>query len=206
MKLKPFRHVLIFGTLGSGKTSIAYHLTEPPLTRLVVVDTVREDRYNSAGVVVYDPVHLAELMEGERFRVVFRPQDKEAVRWAFLLGYEKQNCTLLVEEISQYATAGQMCEGMEDVIRFGRHQNCRIVATTQRPADVHKLLVSQSEIYLGKLFETNDARYLRGLSGVTKETIEAATRLPDPALKEGVLTVFYVDPLDNTSKRVLVSI
>lgn len=205
--MKPFRHMVIFGTIGSGKTSLAYHFTKKE-RRLIIVDTAEEGRYLAAGVHVYDPVAVAEILQRcSVFRIVFRSDNEEDIRWIFRLSRAAKNLVILVEEASQYKMrSNEISEDFQKTVRFGRHDNVKIVATTQRPADVHNLLISQSEILLCKVFETNDARYLRGMGGVTKETIEAAARLSDPVAKNGKLSVSYLTPLDNKSRTVVLSL
>jgi len=206
--LKPFRHLLILGTIGSGKTCLAYYFTQRE-KRLIVVDTMADERYKDAGVIVYDLDQVGEILERQkRFRIVFRSVKPGDLKGVFEYARSACNIVLLIEEASFYDLMGPWARSrkkskvfQEAVVR-GRHDNLKIVATTQRPAQVHNLLISQSEILLGKVFETNDARYLRGLGGVTSQTIEKACSLPDPALKDGVLSISYLTPLDNKSHTV----
>lgn len=203
--MKPFRHVVIFGAIGSGKTTLAYHFTRKE-RRLIIVDTAEEGRYLRAGVHCYDPDAVAAILERFKvFRIVFRSDNEDDLRWLFRISRAAKNLVILVEEASQYKMrSNEISEDFQKTVRFGRHDNVKIVATTQRPADVHNLLISQSEIILGKIFETNDARYLKGMGGVTKETIEAAARLPDPVVRNGNLSISYLTPLDNKKRTIVV--
>lgn len=206
--VKPFRHLVIFGVIGSGKTSLAYHFTRKE-RRLIIVDTAEEKRYESAGVHVYDPDDVGKILqELEVFRIVFRSDNEDDLRWLFRVSRAAKNLVILVEEAGEYnmGAHAELSDDFRKTVRFGRHDGVKIVATTQRPADVHKLLISQSEILLGKVWETNDARYLKGMGGVTKETIEAAARLPDPVVKDGRLSISYLTPLDNKSRTVVVNL
>jgi DNA helicase HerA-like ATPase len=55
---------------------------------------------------------------------------------------------------------------MMSLITTGRHANISVIANTQRPASVSKLLISQSpQIYIGRLFEMNDIKYLTDTCG-----------------------------------------
>lgn len=64
------------------------------------------------------------------------------------------------------------------LIMIGRHRNISIVANTQRPAQIYKGLLSQSEhVFCGKLFEKNDIQYLSGTIG--KQNAEKLPTLKD---------------------------
>lgn len=199
--------MVIFGAIGSGKTSLAWYFTRRE-KRLIIVDTAEEERYLSAGVHVHNVDDVAEIVERSPvFRIVFRSEVEDDIRWLFRLSRAAKNLVILVEEASQYKMGSSaVSEDFQKTVRFGRHDGVRIVATTQRPSDVHKLLISQSDIVLGKIFETNDARYLKGMGGVTKDTIESASRLPDPVVRSGKLSIHYISALDNKTRRVDISV
>lgn len=179
-----------------GKTLLARHLTCHE-KRLVVVDTFHE--YHQ-GLIFYD---LPELLDAwsklKKFRLLYRPVKDLGLRWICYMALAVRNCVVVIEELGMHSGPHNLSAGLGELIRMGRHRNVRLVATTQRPADVHKLIISQADLVLGRTFETNDVRYLKGF-------YEEADRLADlkaPKLNHGKITLEFVRPLvSNRVERV----
>jgi len=167
---------------GGGKTTVAVALSES-LPRLVVIDTMNEPAYLTAGIHVNNPLDLHHFISSHsRFRVVYAPNDPEDVEMVLWSVLTTCDLVLLVEEVSQYAgvEAPPATRKMfRRFVRLARHRRVKLIGTTQRPADVDKLLVSESEIFLGSLKEPNDRRYLRDLGNLDRETVDSLVDLPD---------------------------
>ena len=80
----------------------------------------------------------------------------------YLTGRDSQVETTIIFEEAQFyfPTHGLASENMH-LLTTGRHAFINIIANTQRPASISKLLLSQSkEVYIGSLYEMNDIKYL----------------------------------------------
>jgi len=100
--------------------------------------------------------------------LIYRPLDDPAAEIdgiaesIFLLG----DLTFVIEEVTCYCSAYQISEQFAHIIQRGRHKNISLVATTQRPYGLHRLLTSQAkEIYVFSTNEPRDRQYLSALLG-----------------------------------------
>lgn len=77
---------------------------------------------------------------------------------------------IVIEEAQFYCAPASIEPWLFEMIHTGRHANLAIIANAQRPATVHKSLVSQSHhIFIGQLFEARDIQYLRDTIGAIAE-------------------------------------
>lgn len=95
------------------------------------------------------------------FRLVACPESELGGRLYLHAALACGDCTVLIEEISQWCAPAGLSRELELLIRAGRHKNIRVLGASQRPADVHKLVMSQADLVLGRIYEANDTIYLR---------------------------------------------
>lgn len=131
------------GTTGSGKgVSIREHLKTERPARLLVWDPLGE---YGQFVTTTTPklADLAKHASGAAFRVAYYPgadpngyADKFALfcRIAFAAG----NCTVLIEELSDVTKPSYAPLPWRRLTKQGRHRGLRLIAASQRPADVDK--------------------------------------------------------------------
>lgn len=174
--------VIVISPRGGGKTTVAEYLSRR-LDRLLIVDTMNEPQYLGSGLHVDSILDMFDFMQvSSKFRLVYAPSESEDVELIVQSALVTRDLTLLVEEISQYAGSDAPAttrKMFRKFVRLARHRGVKLIATTQRPADVDKLLVSESEILLGRLQESNDRRYLRDLGTLDRETVDSLADLPD---------------------------
>jgi hypothetical protein len=78
---------------------------------------------------------------------------------------EIETCIIFEEAHFYFPTHGLHPNNMH-LLTTGRHAFINIIANTQRPASLSKLLLSQSkELYIGSLYEMNDIKYLADCVG-----------------------------------------
>jgi len=144
---------------------------------------MNEPAYVRAGIHVNDVMALHDFITThKRFRIVYAPNDPEDVEMILQSVLTTCDLVLLVEEVSQYAGVDAPASTrrmFKRFVRLARHRRVKLIGTTQRPADIDKLLVSESEILLGSLKEPNDRRYLRDLGNLDRETVDSLVDLPD---------------------------
>lgn len=76
------------------------------------------------------------------------------------------NTCLIFEEIHFYASAHFVEPWLQECVLTGRHSGFAILGNSQRPASVHKSLISQSaNIFVGQLYEPRDMQYLSEAMG-----------------------------------------
>jgi len=157
--------IVIFGKRGSGKTTLAKKLLLGR-KRLFIFDTLREYKVG----LVTDDIHRASefLLEHEHsiFRISYSPEieDKRAFNYVCELIYTLKNVTFLIEEVDNYCSALMIPETFSKIIRYGRHQDISIIATSRRTAEVPRLLTSQAtDFFIFSHHEPRDLDYFSHL-------------------------------------------
>ena len=156
------------------------------LTRLITLDHQKEYR---RGVIVETFQDLTDYLKQSprSFRCICRFQDKDEIFAAIELAWELGNCTLLAEEVSIICRPNWIDENLEKITLFGRHRNVSLVATTQRPALVHRSITAIAEkIVAFRHEETSDLEYLKD-RGFDPEQVRMLDRLQ--YLEKGSTTI-----------------
>lgn len=150
-RIKRSDRVFVVGTTGSGKTSLSKALL-----------------YGSPDVVVLDPKRTFELPETWEHTTyfdlssltnhkgpstaIYRPiySEMEAkdpcegfFKWAFARG----NTLIYVDEIVSVVNETRIGESYRAVLQLGREKNVACWSATQRPANIPKPILSESEHY-----------------------------------------------------------
>lgn len=169
--------IAIFGRTGSGKTTLSKHI-QKAFPKKVIFDRVREyfpepgdenykivESFESFAVAIKAAMHL------DRFKIIFRfPIEatnhdtvfNEALRVLYYVG----NVTVVVDEVHNFATTHYLPRYLKEILLTGRHRRVSLITTSQRPANVHKDLVSQcGHLFVGQVHERNDIKYLESAIG-----------------------------------------
>lgn len=174
----------IFGIAGHGKSTMIRNLIRP-LPRVLALD-IGIDDYEGA-MNVGSVALAARLIDGrDHYRLVYEAYDRteeEAVSDAVQLtrayaetwaGHEKQQW-LVIDEADLFAPSRGLSRPMRDAIARGRHWALSIIYASRRPAEVNRLLTSQTTRFIVfRTREPGDLRYLKAFIGE-----EAADRAPD---------------------------
>ncbi len=162
--------ITIFGTRGSGKTTVSRSL-QRVYPRVIIFDRLKEYRKmgeSESTIFVENFADFADalkqLFDKPRFRLVMEfsiDNDEAEFNEACALVYHFGDVLLVVEEIHHFATPQHLPKKLKELYLTGRHQNVALIATTQRPAELHKTVLSQSHfVFAGRVFEPNDIAYL----------------------------------------------
>jgi len=160
--------IVIIGKRGCGKSYLARKLIERE-PRLLIFDTMSE----YLDGVVFDAEEISQFkafwkhVYRRPFRLIYRPlvPEKEIDEIAELV-YMLGNMTFVVEEVDCYCTPYQISDAFAHIIQRGRHKNITLLAITQRPYGIHRLLTSQAkELYIFSTNEPRDRDYLKSLLG-----------------------------------------
>ena len=159
---------------GCGKSTLT-KLIAKNHSRKIVFDFVQEWHDGTHYVNSYEEFKniWREVFHTKQYTIIIRyefgtPQAEitktqtDITRLIYLTGKDTQTETLIIFEEAQFyfPTHGLAPENMH-LLTTGRHAFINIIANTQRPASISKLLLSQSrEVYIGSLYEMNDIKYL----------------------------------------------
>lgn len=179
----------VSGQRGSGKSYWVKHEIES-LSRYMVFDTMNEYE----GRKIEDLEELADHCQsaGDGFlEAVYDPSDPQAeLPWFCRIAYAVGNVCVIIEEVDVFADPYNMPEYLGQVVKRGRHRGVNLMAVSQRPAAVNRLLTSQaSRFVIFRHFEPRDIAYFRSIIGPYAE------KLPTLGLYEFYVIDFSQGPL-----------
>jgi len=165
--MKDKKITICIGKSGSGKSHLVKKLiADKP--RLLVYDTMSE---YEQGVIFEDCIKFLEFWKHVyrgNFRMVYRPeynpQDEidEIAEDVYFLG----RLCFVLEEVTAYCSPNFISDQLAHIVQRGRHKDIELIATTQRPYGLHRLLTSMaSDIYIFNTNEPRDRQYLSALLG-----------------------------------------
>lgn len=144
-------NITIFGTIGSGKSYLCRKL-QGYFPNVFIFDTLYE--YSEQ-----DGLILKNFQEFSNF--VLATKDKkcgikaiihfsvdhdnsEEVNEYLRLLYHRGNCTVVIEEVQNFGSVHKICHYLKQISLTGRHKKINFITTTQRIAEIHKSIISQS--------------------------------------------------------------
>ena len=177
--------ITICGMRGIGKSHLAREINAL-WPRSVVFDPTVDW---TDGDVVTSFEAFAEKMKFlnktncESFRLIFRfnpdlsRESRDAtLNEALRLCYFFKNIQVVVDEVQFFTSAHFIPEYMKNLLFMGRHQGISVLATTQRPSQINKSILSMSShVFCGQLHEKND---LKAISNFINEDTQTLVTLP----------------------------
>lgn len=164
----------ILGMRGCGKSTLTNKLAESH-PRKIVFDFVQEWNDGTHYVTSVDEFNniFREIFHNPSYTIIVRFDfgvasetiidiQTSITKLIYLVGRDSEVETCIIFEEAQFyfPTHGLHPNNMH-LLTTGRHAYINIIANTQRPASLSKLLLSQSkELYIGSLYEMNDIKYL----------------------------------------------
>ena len=155
---------------GAGKSTLCKKIQEfYPV--LFIFDTLGEYDQDQDAIFVNDYESFSnvviETSEKEVVKVVIQfhiddAGDPDYIDEFIKLLYYRENCTIVLEEVQNFASVYKIPHYMKQVSLTGRHRGINFITTTQRIAEIHKSLLSQSHhIFSGFTDSPNDKKTLR---------------------------------------------
>lgn len=183
--------ICVFGMRGFGKT---YHTKEliKNCKRLLVYDTLNE-YYKNVKFTIYSFDLLKVHLNKPNFSLSFSPRN---LTTAFdptcqLVG-AIGDITFIIEEVDFYSSTFFTPEPLQFLVRYGRHRNVSLIVTARRPAEVPRLITSQSTaIHCFKIIEPRDILYLSEFFGEQAKTLKSLTRGQFLEYREGEVITHY---------------
>ena len=159
----------IFGITGSGKTTLSRHLTRES-ARVMIYDAHAEH-----DAVLCEPAdflpYLELVAERPAFRVAVTPMiglyglEFGAAAWA--VG-KRGPVLAVIEELDTIAPVERIPITIRRLLAQGRHVNVDLQGTSQRPAQVNRLITSQArELYAFHTHEPRDVEYIASYIGAS---------------------------------------
>ena len=174
--------ITILGKRGSGKTTLSRKVQQV-YPRLVIFDRLHEYATEKsegfAEVTTFGGFAnaLTWSLDKTRFKIIYRfnieadSHDEEFNQAMRILYYRGSVCAV-VDEVWNFANAHYLPKWLKEMALTGRHRGCSLITTSQRPAEVHKTLLSQSHhVFCGQLHEKNDIKYLSEVIGSDAEKL-----------------------------------
>jgi len=176
----------VLGFRGCGKTYLSRKI-QSLYPRVIIIDVTGE---YSDGIECHDFEEFSKAIidssEKEHFRIIFHshmdagPEEKDTldhcIRLAMLRSSAPEakfnNLLLVLEEVQNYSNSHSIPHYMRYAYLTGRHHGMAVLATSQRPAEVHKTILSQSHnLFVGNVQELNDIKYLSSRLGEHSEKL-----------------------------------
>lgn len=173
---------VVFGITGFGKTSYVRQRLSGPQSpdRVLIVDPYRQ--YGDIAVVATSLPQLADFLDrcGKRFRIAYQSNRLETefpILCRATFGDDEDRpddpaggglgpCCFVVEEVQLYCDPNRISAEFRQLITVGRHRYVDVVGIARRPAEVNRLLTSQTwELVSFNVSEPNDIRYLQDFGG-----------------------------------------
>jgi DNA helicase HerA-like ATPase len=177
--------ITILGKRGSGKTTLSQRV-QRVYPRKIIIDRLHEYP-EGYGQAVYS------WAEFSHYLLAFENAPSFTLVYKFQVGAEHEDLIfdeicrvcyhvggllLVIEEVWQFAEArAPLSPWFKEIVLTGRHRGLALLSTSQRPAEVHKTVLSQSSvIFSGLLYETNDMKYLGEFMG---SEVDKLASVPD---------------------------
>lgn len=165
--------ILIMGRRGCGKSYLCKKI-QSVWPRRIIIDSLSE---YTEGDIVFNFFEFTEKLKYykthniSQFEIVYQfdPENElseEEFNQIMRVSYYFGNVQVVIEECQLYSNPHRMPKWLKNSLLTGRHQNMSLLFTTQRPAELHKTILSQcTHIFCGQILEGNDLRYLSSFLG-----------------------------------------
>ena len=162
------RHTLILGKSGTGKSYLVKKAMSSGRLggRVMVVDIKGAEYADVPGferiTEIGDAIDQARAEDFEVFSWRFVPDTDADVSDIFRLALAVKHCTVIAEEIGDYKADRHLLR----CLRRGRSEGVRVIALSQRPAEVHRTVSSQCELTVAfHMDDSRDREYVRDRYG-----------------------------------------
>ena len=156
----------VLGMRGHGKSTwIMQHIFSFP--RLIIYDTLAEYDIIDNFQTLIDLFDYLKTHSDDFFHLNYIPFDPEREFEQFCeFCYELYDVAIVVEEIDMFSHAGWSTKFLNYIIRYGRHKNIDFISTSRRPADIPRMITSQTEKFIiFRIIEPRDITFLSMITG-----------------------------------------
>jgi hypothetical protein len=156
----------IGGQKGYGKSTFLRELVKDE-SSLVVVDTL-DEHADWCPPCPVDSIKeqvalLSEPPETFQWSFMLKPGDtEEHLNFLCKAAYRAGGLTFVLEEADYFSSANHDCEGMELLIRYGRHRAINLIWVTRNLSEISRRMTSQTDIFV--LFRMSEPLYIDALA------------------------------------------
>jgi DNA helicase HerA-like ATPase len=156
--------ITILGKTGSGKTTQAEKCILEINKPTIIWDFVGEYKNN---IVVKDFTQFQKAIEEillKKKRLVISCREFKVNQFPLIceIVYKIGGFLLVIEEATAICNPSYIPEELAFCYRYGRHKGIDLLAIAQRPAEINRLITSQSkEIYVFRFTEPRDIEYIQ---------------------------------------------
>ncbi|MCK4529518.1 hypothetical protein KAW18_19310 [candidate division WOR-3 bacterium] len=158
----------IFGKSGSGKSYLTKEILSKYKGSFVIWDFIGEH----TGGIIFDDLKpflvytKQQIRYKQKIRAILRLEEEYFDQVCFVVK-EIGNMFFVIEEIEEVTINGKCPKNLASLLRFGRHKNVRILATSKRPAETPRLYTSQATmLIIFQIREPIDLSWLRKYAGI----------------------------------------
>ncbi len=156
---------LVAGKTGSGKTYLMIEFCRHLMgqRQIVILDTKGDDGFLSLGGVLATRFNDLEQYEFPTYPIIiYRPEgrelaDRETLDLFCQWVYERGHTIVLLDELTQLSNSTSPKAGFLNLYTRGRSKDCTVIAGTQRPVGVPKIVYTEAEnFYIFYLADLKD--------------------------------------------------
>lgn len=155
----------VFGRKNSGKSTFVSERAAG-IPRLGVIDTLGE--YSQIfppcpGALPEQVLMLSQNQAPMQYSYLLPPQHfATAFNYLCKAAYMGGNLTLVIEEIDYFSKPNWNEEGLDLLIRYGRHRNVNVIYTVRNLGETSRRLTSQTDYYVA--FRVTEPLYLDAIA------------------------------------------
>jgi len=175
-------NITIFGVIGSGKSHLCRRL-QNYFPNVFIFDTLFEYSENDGIILKSFEEFSSYVLRTQNYQCGIRAiirfsvdkDNGDEVNEYLRILYHRGNCTVVLEEVQNFGTVHKIPHFLKQISLTGRHKKINFITTTQRIAEIHKSILSQSHnIFAGYCDNPLDLRTLKeyGFRTELLETIE----------------------------------
>ncbi len=154
--------VVLIGKTGSGKTTLVKHLL-PRINRVIAIDpkhTLSIDGFKRSWSIP---------RFSNKFQIIVRPKrtDDEKLYDLILKADKARNVTIYVDELATLTDVfPESTALLADIARTGREKRVALWTATQRPRNIPRVFLTETEIFfVFRLRSGDDRLYVKGYAG-----------------------------------------
>lgn len=189
--------IFIAGPVASGKTFLTKQIVRK-FERSLVLDVGANHLDSDYQHIWASPKQLARRLESNPYyyRIAYHPNSQhimEELHWCYCAMWTlTEPRWFVVEEVHQFAAVNSVTPEMDDVLRMARHNILGLMMTSQRIADVDKLVTQNARLTI--LFFTQEFRDIEAVRlRWGPDAAEALTKLR-PCIYNDVTEVCEQEP------------